>query len=76
MRNAGRPSRLPKMAGGAAAFLALVGYGCALFFIPQVLDWAFDEGGKAPMLVAVVGAAVTIGTFFGAERLTAKLMAR
>ena len=67
---------LPRMLGGVAALVALVAYGFGLFFVPSVLDWAFDQGGKAPLLIAVVGAAVTIGTYLGVERIATRALAR
>jgi len=67
---------LPRVLGGVAALVALVAYGFGLFFVPSVLDWAFDQGGKAPLLIAVVGAAVTIGTYLGVERIAIRALAR
>jgi len=69
-------SLLPRVLGGVAAVLTLAAYGAALFLVPEVLDWAFEEGGKAPMLVAVVGAAVTIGAYLGVEKLATNKLAR
>lgn len=76
MSPADRARLLPRLAGGAAGVVALIAYGLGLFLVPSVLDWAFDEGGKAPMLVAVIGAAVTIGAYLGVEKLTARALAR
>lgn len=73
---ANRASVLPRVLGGVAAVAALLAYGLGLFLIPQVLDWAFDQGGKAPLLIAVIGAAFTIGVYVGVEKLASKALAR
>jgi len=73
------PSRarlVPRVLGAVAAVVVLALYGVGLFFVPGVLDWAFSEGGKAPMLVAVIGAALTMGAYFGVETLAARALAR
>lgn len=64
---------LPRILGAGAAIVALAGYGLMLFAFPEVLDWAFDQGGKAPMLVAVVGAAITMGAYVAVEKIVSKV---
>ena len=59
----------PRLVASVAATATLLGYGVLLFLVPSILDWAFAQGGKAPMLVAVVGAALVIGTFLGVEKI-------
>ncbi|MGE0784843.1 MAG: hypothetical protein AB7S26_04070 [Sandaracinaceae bacterium] len=63
------PHRRARAIAVVAATAALAAYGALLFFVPAILDWAFDQGGKAPMLVAVIGAALVVGTFLGVEKL-------
>lgn len=65
---------LPRVLGVVAALVALAAYGLGLFFVPSVLDWAFEQGGKAPLLVAVLGAAVTVGAYLGVEKIATRAL--
>ncbi|MFK7986687.1 MAG: hypothetical protein AB8I08_11735 [Sandaracinaceae bacterium] len=56
-----------------------VGVGVLVVFIAATLlfglmDMAFDYGGKAPMALAVLGAACTMGGYWGGEAVTRRLM--
>ncbi len=65
-------SSRPKVVAIGAATVALFGYGALLLLVPAILDWAFAQGGKAPMLVVVVGAVVVVGTFLAVEKVAMK----
>lgn len=69
-------SWLPRFVGGVGATLALVLFLALTLLFPQVPDALFKEGGKAPVLLGIVGVAFMAGGYWSFEAITAKLVGR
>lgn len=71
-----RPSRLPRVLGIFGAVLGLVLYLALILMFPEVPDVLFEEGGKAPLLLGIVGVALMAGGYWSFEALTSQLVGR
>lgn len=69
-------SWLPRIAGAVGAALALVGFLALVLFFPEPADYLFDQGGKAPLLLGLVGVGAMAGAYWGCERLASRLTRR
>jgi hypothetical protein len=72
----GRKSRIPQVIGGFGSAVALVLFLALTLMFPAPLDWAFEQGGKAPMLIGIVGVAFMAGAYWAFERAATKMLQR
>jgi hypothetical protein len=73
---ANRGGWLPKLMGGVGATLALVAFLALTLLFPQLADALFDEGGKAPLLLGILGVGSMAVGYWSFEWIASRLARR